>query len=306
METIANFGDEKLASEALARVKGQMAALLPEQLLQVNLDVQAAAGTVLGALPEIRAFRERILKELPAFDVAAFDSLEDYVLALSAAQATFQTATAPADDLEPLAAEGVKVREMLLAEAKALSLRGLVDKHKLDNLKGATSRMNIAQDLQALSTVLLDSWTKIQGKTPTTQEDLLTASRIGTRLTRLVGARDQGPAVVAEATDQRLRVFTLMLRTYEEARAAIGYLRRREEDAESIAPTLYQGRGKRRSSEPELATPPATQPATGSAPVSADSTQPIPAITPAQIAAANAAAAAGGRGAPAPKDPYLT
>ncbi len=103
METIANFGDEKLASEALARVKPQLATLSPEQLLQVNLDVQAAAGTVLGALPEIRAFRERIVKELPAFDVAAFDSLEDYVLALSAAQATFQTATAPSDDLEPLA-----------------------------------------------------------------------------------------------------------------------------------------------------------------------------------------------------------
>ena len=283
METIANFGDEKLASEALARVKPQLAALSPDQLLQVNLDVQTAASTVLGALPEIRAFRERILKELPAFDVAAFDSLEDCVLALSAAQATFQTATTPADDLEPLAAEGLRLREMLLAEARALSLRGLVDKHKLENLKGATSRMNIAQDLQALSTVLLDSWSKIQGKSPTTQEDLLTASRIGTRLTRLVGARDQGPALVAEATDQRLRAFTLMLRTYEEARAAIGYLRRREEDAESIAPTLYPGKGKRRSSEPELATSPATQPATGSAHVAADSTQPIPVVTPAQI-----------------------
>jgi hypothetical protein len=63
----------------------------------------------------------------------------DYVLALSAAQAAFQTASAPSDDLELLAAEGMNLREMLLAEAKALSLRGLVDKHKLDNLTGATS-----------------------------------------------------------------------------------------------------------------------------------------------------------------------
>ena len=67
---------------------------------------------------------------------------------------------------------------------------------------------------------------------------------------------------------------------YEEARAAIGYLRRREEDAESIAPTLYPGKGKRRASEPEPAAPPATQPGTGSAHVSADNTQPIPAVTP--------------------------
>jgi hypothetical protein len=109
---------------------------------------------------------------------------------------------------------------------------------------------------------------------------------------------------VAEATDQRLRVFTLMLRTYEEARAAIGYLRRREEDAESIAPTLYPGKGKRRASETVPAVPSATQPATGSAPVSADSTQLIPVVTPAQIAAANAAAAQ--KGATASKDPFLS
>jgi len=57
MATIANFGDEKLASEALARIKPQLAALSPEQLLQVNLDVQTAAATVLGALPEIRVPR---------------------------------------------------------------------------------------------------------------------------------------------------------------------------------------------------------------------------------------------------------
>ena len=41
----------------------------------------------MGALPEIRGSRERIVKELPAVDLAAFDSSEDYVLALSAAQA---------------------------------------------------------------------------------------------------------------------------------------------------------------------------------------------------------------------------
>jgi len=163
--------------------------------------------------------------------------------------------------------------------------------------------MNIAQDLQALSAVLLDSWSKIQGKTPTTQEDLLTASRISTRLTRLVGTRDQRPAVVAEATDQRLRAFTLMLLTYEEARGAIGYLRRREEDAESIAPSLYPGKGKRRVRETAPASPNAPQPATGSAPVSADTTQPLPVVTPAQVAAANAAAAQ--KGAPASKDPFL-
>jgi hypothetical protein len=47
-------------------------------LLQVNLDVQVASQTILGALPEIKALRERMVKELPAFDAAQFDKLEDY------------------------------------------------------------------------------------------------------------------------------------------------------------------------------------------------------------------------------------
>jgi len=306
--TIANFGDEKLASEALARVKGQLAALLPEQLLQVNLEVQPALATALGALPEIRAFREQIVKELPAFDVVAFDSLEDYVLALSAAQATFQIATQPGDDLEPLAAEGQKLREILLAEAKVLSLRGLIDKHKLENLKGATSRMNIAQDLQALSTMLLDSWPQMQGKTQTTQDDLLKASRIGTRLTRLVGARDQGPAVVAAATDQRQRAFTLLFHTYEETRAAIGYLRRREEDLDSIAPNLYSSTGKRRASgDAEVPTGP--QPPAAGTSGSSSAQQANPNLTGTQAVISPSAAAAAmspiQNGQPTNKDPFL-
>ena len=97
-----------------------MTVFLPSKIkVTGDLDVQAAVSTVLGALPEIRAFRERIVKEVPAFDVAAFDSVEEYVLALSAAQAAFQTASAPADGLKPLAAESMKLREMLLAEARA-------------------------------------------------------------------------------------------------------------------------------------------------------------------------------------------
>ena len=300
--TIANFGDEKLASEALARVKPKLRALLPEQLLQVNLDVQTAVATILGSLPEIRALRAPLM-ELPGFDVAAFDSLEDYVLALSETHAIFQTATQPSDDLDAHAAEGQKLREILLAEAKVLSLRGLLDKRKLDNLKGATSRMNIAQDLQALSTMLLDSWPQMQGKTATTQEDLLTASRISTRLTRLVGVREQGPAVAAAATDQRQRVFTLLLRTYQEARAAIGYLRRREADVDSIAPSLYPGTGKRRASG-DTEVPKGAQPTAVGAP-STSPTQPTnPSLTGTQ--AAVSAGAAAQKGQPASKDPFLS
>jgi len=48
-----------------------------EELAQVNLDLQQATGTILGVLPEVTALRAQIVKELPGFDIAQFDKLED-------------------------------------------------------------------------------------------------------------------------------------------------------------------------------------------------------------------------------------
>ena len=194
--------DEKLAADAYARVTADMAALAPDQISQVNLDIQIAAGTVLGVLPEVKALRDRMAKELPAFDLAAFDKLEDYVLALTFAQGAYQTATLPPDDLQALATEAASLRERLLADARALALHGLFDARKLDQLKGANGNKNVAQDLQMLSQAMQESWPQIQGKSATVAEDLQTASRVSTRLTRVIGLREQGPALLADATDQ--------------------------------------------------------------------------------------------------------
>ena len=302
-------GDEKLAADAYARVTADMAALAPEQVSQVNLDIQVAAGTVLGVLPEVKALRDRMAKELPAFDLAAFDKLEDYVLALTFAQGAFQTATLPPDDLQELATEAASLRERLLADARALALHGLFDSRKLDQLKGANGNKNVAQDLQMLSQAFQESWPQIQGKSATVAEDLQTASRVGTRLTRVLGLREQGPALLADATDKRMRAFTLMIRTYEEARAAVGYLHRHDGDADAIAPNLYAGNARRRSTGNTPADP--TQPvqapaATGTAPAPVAGTTATTATSPGLPPAAVAAAIAAQKGAPASKDPFLS
>lgn len=102
---------EKLAAEAFARIAPDMAALSVQELTQVNLDLQQATGTILGVLPEVTALREQMVKQLPAFDIAQFDKLEDYTLALRFAHAAFQTATLPPDDLAELSDEAVALRE---------------------------------------------------------------------------------------------------------------------------------------------------------------------------------------------------
>ncbi len=314
---------EKLATEAMARVAPDAAALSLEELTQVNLDLQQATGTILGVLPEVIALRERIVKELPAFDITQVDKLEDYALALRFAHAAYQTATLPPDDLSELSGEALALRERLVADATALSLHGLLDGRKLESLKGAKGIKNVAQDLQMLSQIMQESWPKIQGKSATVATDLEAASRIGTRLTRIVGVREQGPAQVAAATEQRQRVFTLTIRAYQEARAAVSYVRRRAGDAESITPNLYTGKGRGRPTDGsdtdtdtdtdtnDSVTDGAQTSGSGtearvpggrsSAPVG-NTTGQFPAITPAAVAAA-VAAQKGGSGS---KDPFLS
>src|SRR3954464_13944802 len=119
MTTISDLAKEgALVADGYERVKADLAAVPLDQVIQVNADVQTVTRTILGALPEMRGLRDRMAKELPAFDVAAFDKLDDYVQAMKFAQSGFQIATRPPDDLQPLVEEGGKLRDRLLADAR--------------------------------------------------------------------------------------------------------------------------------------------------------------------------------------------
>lgn len=283
-ETQTGLDEEMLGADAYERVKAEFDALAPEELAQVNLDIASAVATILGVLPEIRALRPRIAKELATFDLAAFDKLEDYALALKYAQTSYLTATLPPDDLPALSTQASKLRERLLAVAQSLAHYGLVDGGQLAQMKGANGNKNVAQDLEILSKVLQQNWEKLQGKSPVTVDDLQTAARLSTRLLRIVGLREQGPAVLAQATDQRMRAFTRVLQVYEAARLAIGYLRAREGDAESIVPSLYGGRPKRRPSDTSTEVPAGNLGAPAPAGVHPSESPAVPAAAPAPAA----------------------
>jgi hypothetical protein len=287
--------NEVFAKDAYARVKDEWSALQPDQLLQVNLDIPIAAQTVLGALPEIKSLRERIVKELPSFDIASFDKLEDYVLALVVVNSRYVMATQPPDDLNELSAESARLRERLTADARTLSLRGLFDARKVAALKGGQGYRNIGLDLQSLSEELESIWPTINGKCATTAEELKAATQMATRLLRVVGLRDQAPAIVGALVEERMRAFTHVIKVYEEARSAIAFLRRKEEDADTIAPSLYTGRAPRRkASEPDDDTtgdaggagqsPAPVPPTTPSAPPTSSVSSTLPAVTSAEIA----------------------
>jgi hypothetical protein len=118
MASVVNLAsDETLIKEAYARVKGDWAALESDQLLQINLDLQLALQTILGAWPEIKALREKVVQQLPAFDIGQLDKLEDDALALMYVQSRYVLATKPPDDVVGLVTEASRLRDRLFADA---------------------------------------------------------------------------------------------------------------------------------------------------------------------------------------------
>lgn len=294
METIVqnpNVSNEALFDEAYARVKADLEALKVEELLQLNLDVTGAVTSALGLLPEVKALRDQIVKELPSFDIAAFDKLEDYALALSFANTNYLAATQPPDDLPALNEDASRMHDRLLADAKALAAHGLLDGAQLAQLLGGNGYKPLAQDLQLLSQIMRQAWSKVENKSATTADDLKAAAQLSVRLMRIVGLREQGPALVAAAADQRLRAFTRFINVYEDARRAVAYLRARQGDADTIAPSLYPGRPRRRPNE---MLPAVGQASTGGSTPTASSS----AVPPAAVAAQN--------DHPAVTDPFLS
>jgi hypothetical protein len=146
------------------------------------------------------------------------------------------------DGLAELNDEGIKLRSTLQGDITALIARGFIHPDSIKNYTALTGYKNIASDLQIQAQILKDNWSQIEGKCATTLAEVEHALKVAAHLLRLTGLKEQSPAVVANASEQRKRAFTLFRRAYDDARRAIIFLRWHEEDADEIAPSLYAGR----------------------------------------------------------------
>jgi len=257
-----NVEDVTPFKEAYERHLPEFQALSVDELVIVNVDISLVVTTVLGSLPEILALAPEIAEQLPKFDLARIKNLESYAMALSHANTLYLLANQPPDALQALIDEGTKLRETLLADANALARRGSINGNRLQDLKGAVGHRNVAVDLQLLTTLFRESFAQIEGKTGTTVVELNRGEFLAAGILRAVGLKEQGTALIAATSDVRVRALTQLLRVYDSARRAIGYLRWNENDADTIAPSLYAGRntGRKKAGSDVAQTPKATPP----------------------------------------------
>ena len=227
---------------ALGPVLGELRTLPYKELRAVNLDVPSTISRVLGAVPGILKLREELAVHTPTAALAEIDKLEEYAFALYEAHFARGYKNRAPEELRILGEEGSRLRTLLRGDAITLERRELLVGHTVRACRGLAGYRNIATDLHLLVRVLRDCWPAIQSKCAVTEEELTLAERIGHALMVRVGAWQQSKNDAPAGAELRVRAFTMLVNTYEEARAAIVYLRRRQNDADKIAPSLYAGR----------------------------------------------------------------
>jgi len=255
----------------------------------VNLDITATVATILGAYPEIVGKADELRREVPNFDVDRMLLLDKYAMALSHAHTLYLVANKPPDELDPLVQEGTALRELLFSDSAALVRRGLMNGARLAELLGPIGFKNLASDLQVLAAVFRENFAQIEGKCATTRTEITRADEISEEILRAVGLKEQGTALIAATSDIRSRAFTVVIDLYDQTRRALLYLRWNEDDADTIAPSLYSGRTGRKKGAKEEAKPPAP---------------PAPVSQPRAEGTAQAQSPPAGK--PDPTDPFLS
>ncbi len=264
MPTLANtrpVSEETGFLAAYDRVLPALKALPAEKVRRLIVNVPSAVALLLTAYARIAPMRAQLVQALPQFDATQLDKLQDYALALRDADVLYAAEPASPAELATVAEEAIDTRGRLSADVDALTLRGLLDATQLDKCTNSPAHKDVAKDLLILVAVLHINFATIQGHCGVTEPELDRAAKVAGRLLRLVGERDNGPITTQQSSDLRDRAFTICDNAYDEVRRALHWVRWEEDDADTIAPSLYAGRKRRPSAEDAIAAPatPATQ-----------------------------------------------
>jgi hypothetical protein len=240
----------------------------------VNVDVMYVVTLILGSYENLLTLRPRFA-QFDDFDIKLLDDLDDMARALQHAHGLYLQATKSPIPLQALIERASQMRDVLHAEAVALSKRGVVNEDSLREVKRNTGHRALVVDLQILVQTLSEKLPALQGKSHVTAQELAETVLLIDTLTQAIGTKEHSPQVREQTIVIRAKALRMLADAWEEIRAALAWVRRREGDAEKFAASLYSNRssGKPASEEPE----PEAGSSTGVHPVVAEGSSSTPA-----------------------------
>jgi hypothetical protein len=222
----------------LAPILEELAATPPNK--ELNVGIRAAVATVRAALPRLRTLRAQ-LAELPAFDLERFDRLELYVNALAHCHAWFFKEPYAPRELQGAVWRAARLRHRLNVVNQELVRRGALDASQRPSATRCVGYGNLSFDLQHLQLVLGDARPEHGWPSSALVPQLARARQSNQALCDFSRFRKQTSEDIWRVYTQRERAMTLLVRTYQQARRAVLYLRHHQGDADLIAPPLDSG-----------------------------------------------------------------
>jgi len=234
--------------QAYEQAKPEIDAIGDGDLIAVTTDVVTAATKGQGVYPKVVTLRPMIVRALPDFKISRLDNLKSYALALLYAHGEYKSATEPPTTIAQMAEAATHARAVLLADANLLIMHGVLAPNVIANLQGVNGYKNVMADLIALVAIHRKNADKMANRTSIKPDELKAAEDLAATFSEAVGLREQSPQIIAAATRTRQAAYTLFVRSYNEVRAAVQYLRRHENDADTIIPSLFAIHGNRKKS----------------------------------------------------------
>jgi hypothetical protein len=235
-----------LDGEAYARTAAIRGEMDVDHTPHYQFDAYFAAGKTLWSLPRVRVYRDRLLR-LPEYDIRHLDHIEDYARGLRHVQTEILLLIQRARQLPDVAAEGWRVRSMMMSYAETLSHKGHFAPELVVKLREGSGYRDLVEDLNMLVLQFQRMpESRIGLETPVTKADLNLASQIAHRINVHVGNAPD-PDVSQEALlIERRKLGALLLRAHGQLRRGVGFFRWDEADVTAILPSLYVPSGPRK------------------------------------------------------------
>ena len=227
---------------ALDRMRPELEAMPPEEVVQYALDPTRSAGVVIGSLPRIEKHRAAMQAQFGDQAITYLDELP--IIANATKQADIELIAADsASDLSERFAQVAEDHQLLLTDADALANRKLLDRSRVDAGRPAQGYRATATSTLVLIALLRERWEDVKDRTPLTLEDLEKIEARAQAMLKLLDEREHGSTRLP-AEQMRTRALCKLVRTYGEVQRMLTYVRWWEEDAEAIAPSLWTARRK--------------------------------------------------------------
>lgn len=247
---LSSFAEGAAAYE---RIRGALDALGADEVGVIRATAPAAVVVVFGALANIEARLGEMREATPRLDFDELGRLRDYALALYYLHLMTTPVEGTSADLPALLAEASPLRARLLSMAETMVLFGHVAPERVAVIRSGSGHLDTAEDLGALVRLFRELDPAIASKTPVGEAMLERAGELSFQIVAAFGRRkvgSDGAGQPSRLEDDRARAFRLMVRTYDQARRALRFLRWAEGDADVLAPSIFSGRRRERGAPP--------------------------------------------------------